>query len=116
MFKKLRHEWSQLKRGKPGSRFQGQFDRNQREKKKSNIGRVFRVVAGVVLLPVGLFFLAVPGPGLVIIALGAVLIAREFGFAARFLDAIEVRGRKIITWTLRRWKRLVQARRKVVSR
>jgi hypothetical protein len=115
MFKKLRHEWSQLKRGKPGSRFQGQFDRNQREK-KSNIGRVFRVVAGVVLLPVGLFFLAVPGPGLVIIALGAVLIAREFGFAARFLDAIEVRGRKIITWTLRRWKRLVQARREVVSR
>jgi len=115
MFKELKREWSQLKRGKPGSRFQDQFDRSQREK-KSNVGRVFRVVAGFVLLPVGLFFLAVPGPGLVIIALGAVLIAREFGFAARLLDAIEVRGRRIITWASHRWKRLVQARRKVVSR
>jgi uncharacterized protein (TIGR02611 family) len=115
MFKELKREWSQLKRGKPGSRFQDQFDRNQREK-KSNIGRAFRVVAGLILLPVGLFFLAVPGPGLVIIALGAVLVAREFGFAARFLDAIEVRARKVMTWVLQRWKRLVQARRKVVSR
>lgn len=115
MFKELKHEWSQLKRGKPGSRFQDQFDRNQREK-KSNIGRVLRVVAGLILLPIGLFFLAVPGPGLVIIAIGAVLIAREFGFAARFLDAVEVWSRNVITWTQRRWERLVKARRKVVSR
>ena len=115
MFKELKREWAQLKRGKPGSRFQDQFDRNQREK-KSNIGRVLRVVAGLILLPVGLFFLAVPGPGLVIIALGAVLIAREFRFAARLLDAVEVRGRKLMTWTQQRWRRLVQARRKVVSR
>jgi hypothetical protein len=115
MFKELKREWSQLKRGKPGSRFQDQFDRNQREK-KSNVARVLRVGAGLVLLPVGLFFLAVPGPGLLIMALGAVLIAREFGFAARLLDAIEVRGRQVMTWALRRWKRLVQARRKVVSR
>ena len=115
MFKELKREWAQLKKGQPGSRFQDQFDRNQREK-KSNFGRVLRVAAGLILLPVGLFFLAVPGPGLVIIAVGAVLIAREFGFAARLLDAVEVRGRKLITWTQRRWQRLVKARRKVVSR
>jgi len=40
-----------------------------------------------------------------------VLIAREFRFAARFLDALEVRGRKAFDWARRRWRRLVKARR-----
>ncbi len=115
MFRDLRREWSQLKRGKPGSRFQDQFDRNRREK-KSNAGRTIRVVAGLVLLPVGVFFLAVPGPGLVIMGLGAVMIAREFEFAARVLDAFEVRGRRVATWALGRWQQLVRARRKAISR
>ena len=64
------------------------------------------VMAGVVLLPVGLFMLAVPGPGLVVIAIGAVLIAREFRWAANLLDRLEVRGRKVARWAKRRWRRL----------
>jgi uncharacterized protein (TIGR02611 family) len=105
MFKGLKQEWAQLKRGEPGSRFQDQFDRNRKEA-KSKFGRGLRVVAGVALLPVGLFMLAVPGPGLVVIAIGAVLIAREFRWAARLLDRLEVRGRKVARWAKRRWRRL----------
>ena len=112
MFTHFRKYWSSLKQGKPGSRFQEQYDRSHR-KQKSMVGRVLRVAAGTILVPVGLFFLAVPGPGLLIIALGAVLIAREFQFAAILLDALEVRGRQAFRWARQRWQRLVRARRAV---
>lgn len=115
MFSALRRFWSDLKSGRPGSRFEKQYDENRREA-KSPVGRVLRIIGGVLLIPLGMFFLAVPGPGLVIIGLGAVLIAREFRFAAKLLDELEVRGRKVWKWGHQRWRRLVQARRKVVSR
>ena len=104
MFKELKSEWSQLKKGKPGSRFQEQYDRNRREQ-TSALGRVVRIVVGFLLFPVGVFFLAVPGPGLLVIAVGAVMIAREFRTAARALDVIEVRGRKAFKWIRQRWQR-----------
>ena len=105
MFKTLKAEWAQLKRGRPGSRFQKQFDRNRREA-ASGLGRVLRVAAGVMLLPVGLFLLAFPGPGLVVIAIGAVLIAREFRWAAKVLDWLELRARPTATRLTRAWRRV----------
>ncbi len=113
MFKRLKESWADLKRGRPGSRFEDQYDK-QRKEKKSPLGRILRIIAGLILFPVGVFFLAVPGPGLLVIAVGAVLIAREFRFAARFLDAFEVRARKTFGWARRRWQKLVKARRAVV--
>ena len=112
MFTRLKKYWESLKHGQPGSRFQEQY-KNERRKQKGRAGRVLRIVAGALLMPIGLFFLAVPGPGLVMIALGAVLIAREFRFAAIMLDWIEVRGRRAFKWTKQRWQRLVRARRAV---
>ena len=109
MLKRLKAYWSDLRRGKPGSRFQDQYERNRQEQ-KGPVGRVLRIVAGVALIPVGLFFLAVPGPGLLIVGMGAVLIAREFGFAARLLDTLELRARRAWRWAQRRWRQLVKAR------
>ena len=112
MFERLKKYWASLENGRPGSRFQEQYEK-ERKKQKSPAGRVLRIAAGALLVPIGLFFLAVPGPGLVIIALGAVLIAREFHFAAIALDWLEVRGRRAFTWAAKRWQRLVRARRAV---
>lgn len=82
----------------PGRRFQQRY----RRKSKTGRGRMARcaaVLAGIGLTIVGLFFLAVPGPGIPILALGLALIAQESRVAARFLDRAEIR--------LRRWcKRL----------
>ena len=113
MVKRLKESWADLKRGRPGSRFEDQYDEHQQEK-RSPLGKALRIIIGLMLFPVGVFFLAVPGPGLLVIAVGAVLIAREFRFAARFLDAFEVRTRKTIDWARRRWQKLVKARRAVV--
>lgn len=104
MLKKLKRSWSSFKRGRPGSRFQEQYDR-QRKAGSSTVGRVVRISAGLITLPLGLFLLPAPGPGFIVVAIGAVLIAREFRFAAQLLDRLEVRGRKVVEWAKRAWRR-----------
>lgn len=112
MLTRLKKSWSALKHGRPGSRFVDKYEK-EHKKQKSPLGRALRIGLGGILMPIGLFFLAVPGPGLLIILLGAVLIAGELRFAAAMLDWIELRGRKVFTWGRQRWQRLVRARRAV---
>lgn len=114
MLERLKDYWSELRRGRPGSRFQEQYEKERREH-ISPASRILRLSVGLILLPIGVFFMAVPGPpGLVVIAIGAALIAREYGVAARFLDAVELRGRQVYKGIRRLWRRLVSARREAV--
>jgi len=80
--------------GQPGRRFQERYRRKHAEK-----GGVWKrcayCAAGAVLTLVGIFFLAVPGPGIPILVIGLALIAQESKTLARLLDRSEVR--------LRRW-------------
>ena len=72
----LRRHWDQFKKSRPGHRFQDHYDR----KTGSRGGALWRcgaVVLGALLCLVGLFFMAVPGPGIPILALGAVLLAQQ---------------------------------------
>jgi hypothetical protein len=110
MLKRLKRYWSSLKRGRPGSRFEEQYER-QRKAQKGGVGRALRIIAGVITLLLGLFFLPAPGPGFIVVAFGATLLAGESRLVARAVDAIEVRGRKLYTWARRRWRRFVESRR-----
>jgi hypothetical protein len=110
MLQRIKRSWRSLKRGHPGSRFEEQYER-QRQSGSNGAGRVLRVVAGAVLLPAGLFFLPAPGPGMLILAVGAALIAREFRFAAQALDRMEVAGRRVVTRAQRAWRRRGRDRR-----
>ena len=114
MFESLKKNWHSLKRGRAGSRFQEQYD-NERKEQKSGVSRVLRIAGGIILILVGLFFLPAPGPGSIILALGAVLIAREFRLAALVLDQVELRARRLFAWGKRRWQRL-RGRRSPASR
>ncbi len=114
MLKRMKKYWAQLKRGEPGSRFEEQYEKSK-DQQRSGVARFLRVAAGLLLIPAGLFFLAVPGPGLLIMLLGAVLIAREFRFAAVALDALEIRGRRVWQW-LKRRLRWLDRERKAVTR
>lgn len=104
MLEKMKRGWKALIRAQPGSRFQGQYKRQQKEGETS-VGRILRIIAGTVIVLAGIFFLPAPGPGFVIIALGGALLAREFKGAAKLLDRLEVRGRKILGWAKRTWRR-----------
>ena len=84
--------WDRFASSPPGRRFQERYQR----KHSSPRGRLARCgwfCAGIILTLVGIFFLAVPGPGIPILAVGLALIAQESAVAARFLDRAELRLR-----------------------
>jgi Putative transmembrane protein (PGPGW) len=87
----------EITQGLPGRRFQERYRRKHAE--HSAWKRCGFVCAGIVLTVVGVFFLAVPGPGIPILAVGLALIAQESVVTARWLDRTELRLRR---W----WKRL----------
>jgi hypothetical protein len=92
--------WDRFVHALPGRRFQERHRRMQREK-GSAWRRCAFICAGVVLSLIGLFFMAVPGPGIPILAIGLAFVAQESAGMARFLDRAEIR--------LRRWWRRLRA-------
>ncbi len=89
--------WDRFVHATPGRRFQERYERMQ-EEKGSAWKRCAVFCVGIVLLLVGLFFMAVPGPGIPIFAVGLALLAQESAALARALDRAEVRLRGL-------WKR-----------
>jgi hypothetical protein len=92
------HSWDAFAHSLPGRRFQERY----RRKASTGRGRMARwavILAGIGLTVVGTFFLAVPGPGIPILAVGLALVAQESASTARLLDRAEIRIR-------RRWRRL----------
>ena len=90
--------WNRFAHTPPGRRFQERYRRKQ-EEKGNTWKRCAWVCVGVILVAVGVFFLAVPGPGIPILAVGLALIAQESASMARWLDRAELRLRR---W----WKKL----------
>ena len=96
MLKHLKQSWQRFKAGLPGRRFQQQFRLRQRF--RSGAARKgFFIAAGLLIASAGIFLLFVPGPGIIILLIGAVLIAQQSSLAARAFDRIEIRLRKFIT-------------------
>ncbi len=89
--------WDRFVHAAPGRRFQERYQR-MREEKGSAWKRCLVVCVGILLLLVGLFFMAVPGPGIPIFAVGLALVAQESATLARALDRAELRLRRL-------WKR-----------
>jgi hypothetical protein len=104
MLAKLKEHWHELKSSRPGHRFQDRYYRRRTEHRGSfHWGRWLNILGGVLLLLVGLFMLAAPGPGLLVEVAGLSLLASEFLILARFLDWAEVRLRKILKPVLKWW-------------
>lgn len=104
MLEKARRSWRELKASPPGRRFQERHERRRR-RHEGGARKAVTLGAGVVLVLVGLVLLPAPGPGMVVVALGGALLARESARVARLLDRTEVLGRRILGWARRRWQR-----------
>lgn len=89
--------WDRFVHAKPGRRFQDRY-RRMREGKGSTWKRCVVFCGGILLSLVGLFFMAVPGPGIPILAVGLALLAQESAALARTLDRAEIKLRRL-------WKR-----------
>lgn len=74
-------------------------------RKQPNWVRVARVLGSGLVAIAGFAFLALPGPGLLVIVLGLAMLGGEFAFVARWLDYVEVVLRRWLSTARRSWSR-----------
>lgn len=111
----LRSHWRELRRGRPGYRFQARYERARQGKQRhSTTLRVLLVVIALIFLAVGVVLVVIPGPAIPFFFLGGGLLAAESRPIARFMDWCEILIRKILIWGKRHWKRLPLAARIVL--
>jgi uncharacterized protein (TIGR02611 family) len=94
----LKAAWKKFKNRRPGFRFHGMYREHQKSAKAPWV-RAAYLIGGIVVVIVGIIALPAPGPGMLIVALGAGLIARESERLANALDRFEV-------FLRRKWREL----------
>ena len=85
----------ELLQATPGRRFTERY--RQRRHTGAAWRRPLSMIAGALLILLGALLMLTPGPGIVVLLVGATLIATESERAARALDELELK--------LRRWLR-----------
>lgn len=96
MFSRLRRQLHDFFRARSGTRFRAH---HARMRQRPHLMRtVLTVGVGLLLIALGVILLVLPGPGLLIGALGALLIAGESLVIARLLDRADL-------FATRRWRR-----------
>ena len=93
MFGFIAERWRCFRDSAPGTRFQERYRRTA-----NALGwRRWAVLAcGGVLCFVGVLLLVLPGPGVVLLAVGAFLLAEQSEGCARVLDRAELRLRRLL--------------------
>ena len=104
MLEEFKENWHYFKEAPPGERFKQHFKRRQRSQ-RSIFQRMLFIGSGTLIVIVGIFLLPAPGPGTVVLLIGAGLIAQESLLAARTLDWAELRLRKLASWGIAAWHR-----------
>ncbi|HET7670706.1 MAG TPA: PGPGW domain-containing protein [Burkholderiales bacterium] len=89
----FRQGWQDLKRGRPGRRFQDRYAR-RRQAARGMAGKCAFVCLGLLVLLAGIVLLPLPGPGMIIVAAGALLMAEGSRTMAKALDSLELRVRR----------------------
>ena len=84
--------WRAFWRDPPGQRFSRRYQRVNGAGGHA-LGRVMRGLLGVVLVLIGVVFMALPGPGFVPVLAGLALLAGESAGLAHALDRAELRVR-----------------------
>ena len=64
----------------------GLRERRERHRERSRIVRAAVVLAGFVVVLAGLAMIPLPGPGLLVVAVGLAVLALEFAWAERLLE------------------------------
>jgi hypothetical protein len=104
MFEHLKTNWQQFKEAPSGQRFQMRFRQRQNTHRHA-LQKYLAIIGGIVLMATGLFLMAVPGPGVLVLAIGAGFVAQESRYAAKLLDAIEPPLLRASKYLMRLWRR-----------
>lgn len=99
MFAALKRHWREFVTAPAGTRFQAHYRRHRR--RRGLVRTIVAIGSGLLLIALGTVLLVLPGPGLLIGAIGAALLAGESLSVARALDGIDRHATRL--W--RRWRR-----------
>ena len=102
MLRRLNALWKRLEALEPGERFQT-FHREQRDRPPAVKAAFFGIA--IACFAAGVLFVFIPGPAVLFFALGGALLATQSLRVARWLDAIEIWGRKTVGSIRNRWQR-----------
>lgn len=69
------------------------------------VRRVLVTAAGVIVVLAGIAMLVLPGPGLLTIVLGLMILGTEFAFARRWVDRIKMKMREGVAYARSRLQR-----------
>jgi hypothetical protein len=106
MFSRIRAEWHDFEKAKPGTRFQA-FHHKQQENMPAWARPVY-IGGAIVSLGVGVVLAFIPGPAVLFFALSAGFLATQSEGLAKRLDRAEVGARKL--WARLRRKKPVAER------
>ncbi len=101
----LRHRWHEFAAAEPGTRFEREYDLKH-GKAQPRWKRILAVMLGVAVILVGIVGLPAPGPGMLVIGIGAALLGRESRGIARWLDRGEIAVRRLAARVARWWRGL----------
>ena len=99
----IKQAWQQFKSAEPGNRFEDAYKRRQQASHSAWRKAAF-VIVGVALMIAGIVLMPAPGPGSIVLILGAGLVAQESLYMARALDWSELRLRALASWALQFWR------------
>lgn len=105
MFKELSEHWDDFKHYPPGERFE-RYYRSRHHTQRSLGKKALLISAGILIMATGVIFLAIPGPGLLVMLVGAALIARESLFVSRLFDRVEPHLWQLTKWCEAKWRNL----------
>jgi hypothetical protein len=101
MVSRAKEHWRLFRRAQPGTRFQ----RLHEARADSPASRVAATILGILLLVGGIVLLFIPGPGLLLIAFGAGLLAQQSRWLAQRLDRLEPLLRRLAARGRASWRR-----------
>lgn len=102
----FRQAWRDLRRERPGQRFQARYERSRKNRHRSFATRIALIIAALVCFAIAVVLTVMPGPAILFFLLGGGLLANESRFVARLMDNGEVILRRVIRWGKNRWARL----------
>lgn len=98
----LQRQWQHFKALPSGRRFQTRH-RLKRAQSGGLARKIFFIAVALLVILAGFVMLVLPGPGLLVLLIGAALVAQESLFAARMLDWLDLRvSRGYARWKKRR--------------
>jgi uncharacterized protein (TIGR02611 family) len=104
MIEQLQQHWREFKESKPGQRFKDRYHRRRQDEQGHIVWRIFLITVGAVIALGSLVLAPLPGPGWATVFIGLMILAGELLPAARFLDWLEVRLRKLGRFVYDVWR------------